>query len=192
VEDVVRIQIVTREEAGTIVVCAVWPGQDPASCRPGAGPSGRSDEEVRAHVELRVRVPALVSRLEATTLNGAIDAESPSGELNLRTVNGAIDATAKGPISAEAVNGAVKARALPGYAVQLASKNGRVELSLSAATNADVQASTLNGHVTSELGDVPAATMRPMHDVKLRIGAGGTPISLRTLNGDVSVLRAGT
>lgn len=191
-EDFARVQVVVREEAGTIVVCAVWPGQDPSTCHAGASLSGSSEDNVKVRVELRVRVPSKVIALAAHTLNGDIDAQSPAGDVDLHTLNGSIDVTARGAITAETLNGRVAARAEAGKAVRLATKNGKVEVSLPPSTDADVQASTTNGRVSSDFGDVPAPAIRRLHDVKLRLGAGGTPISLRTLNGDVLVRRAGS
>lgn len=191
-EDFARVTVVTREEAGTIVVCAIWPGQDPSTCRSGAFPSGRNENDVRVRVDFRVRVPAKVSTVAAHTMNGEIEANSPAGGVELHTMNGKIDVTAKGPITAETMNGGVTARAEPGNPVNLTTKNGKVEVQLAPSANADVQASTTNGRVTSELCDVPSPSIPRLHEVKLRLGAGGTPISLRTLNGDVRVRRAGT
>ena len=191
-EDFARVQVVVREEAGTIVVCAVWPGQDPATCHAGVALSGSSEDNVKVRVELRVRIPSKVIALAAHTLNGAIDAQSPAGDVDLHTLNGSIDVTARGAITAETLNGHVTARADAGKAVRLATNNGKVEVSLPAASDADVQASTTNGRVSSDFGDVPAPSIRRLHDVKLRLGAGGTAISLRTMNGDVLVRRAGS
>ena len=188
-ESFARVQIVTREENGVIAICALWPGQEPSSCRPGSKPGGSSGDDLHVQVELRLRVPARVSRLDAHTLNGKIAARSPAGKLHLHTMNGAIDATANGPLTAETMNGAVVGRAPAGSAVQLSTKNGAVDLLLPAASNADIEASTMNGRVTSELGSVPAPSIPNLHDVKLRVGAGGTPISLRTMNGNVTVRR---
>ena len=99
-EDVVRVQVVTREEAGTIVVCAVWPGQDASTCRPGASPSGSSDNDVRVKVEFRLRVPSKMVVIDAHTVNGDIAAQSPAGEVHLHTINGTIDPTIRSTTSA--------------------------------------------------------------------------------------------
>ncbi len=176
-----RVEIVTREENGAIAICAVWPGQDPASCRPGSAPSGSSGDDLHVQVELHVRVPAKVARLEARTMNGRITARSPAGEVRLHTMNGAIDATANGPLVARTMNGAVTGRALAGQPVDLRTSNGAVEVILPPASNADVDASTMNGHVTSDFGGAHS------DNVKLRVGSGGTPISLHTMSGNVTV-----
>jgi hypothetical protein len=190
-EDVARVQVVTREEGGVIVVCALWPGQDTSTCRPGAS-TFAGGEDVRVRVDFQVRVPAKILGIDARTMNGAIMARSAAGELSLSTMNGAIDVTGVGPITAETMNGPVVASAAAGHPIKLTTKNGRVEVSLSAAANADVEASTTNGRITSEFGEVPAAPIPRPHDVKLRLGSGGAPISLRTLNGNVAVRRSGT
>jgi len=123
-EDLAKVQIVAREEAGTIVVCAVWPGQDASTCHAGASLSGTSEDGVKVRVEFRVRVPAKVSALAAHTLNGEISAQSPAGDVDLHTLNGSIDVTARGAITAETMNGRVVARADAGKAVRLETKNG--------------------------------------------------------------------
>ena len=190
-ENFARVQIVTRQEGGVIAVCALWPDQAPSSCTPGAAPGPSSGEDLHVQVELRLRVPAAVSRLDARTMNGKIAARSPAGELHLHTMNGAIDATASGPLTAETMNGAVVGRAPAGSAVQLATRNGAVDLLLPAASNADIEARTTNGRIRSEFGGVPTPSVPNLHDARLRIGSGGTPISLRTTNGNVTVRRGG-
>lgn len=189
-ENFARVQVVTREEGGTIVVCALWPGQDPSTCRPGTSPSGGHDDDTHVQVEFRLRVPSQVAVIDAHTMNGSIVARSAAGEVNLHTMNGSIDVTARGPITAETMNGAVVAHPTLGSAVQLGTKNGKVEVVLPPSSDADIEASTTNGRVTSEFGNVPAPAIRRLHDVKLRLGTGGTPISLHTLNGNVVVRRA--
>jgi len=190
-ENFARVQVMTREDNGVIVVCALWPGQEPASCRPGSAPSGSTGDDLHVSVELRLRVPTKVALLDAHTMNGRIVARSPGGELRLHTMNGAIDATANGPLTAETMNGAVTGRAPAGHAVQLRTRNGAVEAVLPPACNADVEASTRNGRVSSEFGPVPASAIPNLQDVKLRVGSGGTPVSLQTMNGNVTVRRGG-
>jgi hypothetical protein len=73
--DLDRVRIVAREEAGTIVVCTLWPGQD--ECRPGGSPAIESDVHVR--VDFRVRVPSRVNGLVARTPTGVIVAQAPRG-----------------------------------------------------------------------------------------------------------------
>lgn len=178
-----RVRVVARDKGGTIEICALWPGQD--DCR-----SGGDGDDIHVHVEIRVRVPARVTTLVAHTMNGAIVAQSPRGEVELHTMNGSIAVSAHGAITAETLNGAVSARSLGAADVKLSTHNGRVELFLPESAGADVDASTLNGRVSSELGVVPPPAIPRIHDVKMRFGAGGPRVSLRTLNGDVAIRRS--
>lgn len=192
--DLDKVTVIAREDGGAIVFCALWPGEDASSCRPGAEPGAGAklhEDEARVRVDFRVRVPKNAARLNVRTMNGRIDAESAPGEVNLRTMNGAIDVGASGPITARTMNGRITARAAAAQRVDLETKNGGVELTLAAAANADVDASTMNGHVVSELGAVPPSTLPRMHDARFRIGAGGARVSLHTMNGDVTVRRGG-
>jgi DUF4097 and DUF4098 domain-containing protein YvlB len=184
--DLDRVRVVAREEGGTIVVCALWPGQD--ECHPGSAPSGHADD-THVRVEIRVRVPSKVNGLVARTMNGAIVAQSPRGDVKLDTLNGSISVSAFGAITAQTLNGAVVARSLGAADIKLSTHNGRVELFLPDAAGADVEASTLNGRVSSELGVVPPPSIPRIHEVKMRFGAGGPRVSLRTLNGDVAISR---
>jgi DUF4097 and DUF4098 domain-containing protein YvlB len=138
-----------------------------------------------------VRVPATVVAVEAYTMNGAITARSSAAELSLHTMNGPVDATGSAAITAETMNGAVVARATSKSPVELSTKNGSVELVLPPDGSADVEASTVNGHVTSEFGPVPAPAIPRLQDVRLRVGSGGPRVSLKTLNGNVAVRRGG-
>jgi hypothetical protein len=185
--DVARVQIVAREDGESIVVCAVWPGQDPSTCRAGAPVAGKADDDVRARVELRIRVPAKIGVVSAHTLNGDVTARAPGADVDLHTLNGSIEVSAGGVISADTSNGRVVARAAAGKSVKLATKNGAVEVSLPRSAGADLDASTLNGRVKSDFGEVPPPAIARIHTVKARVGAGGVPVSLRTMNGDVLV-----
>lgn len=191
--DLAKVTVIAREDAGAVVFCALWPGEDASSCRAGAEPggSGVRDDEARVRVDFRVRVPKNAARVNVRSMNGAIVAQSAPGEVNLRTMNGAIEVAASGPITAHTMNGRVSARAAAGQRVDLETKNGSIELTLAAAANADVDASTMNGHVVSELGAVPPPMLPRIHDARFRIGAGGPRVSLHTMNGDVNVRRGG-
>ncbi len=186
--DLGRVQIVSREEGGTLLFCALWPGQDPSSCRPG-GPRGGNSDDLDVNVEFRVRLPAKVTGVTAVTLNGAVRAHDVHGSATLRTLNGLIDVDATGEIVAETANGAVEARARAGQSVRLHTTNGAVTLALPASAGADVEAATTNGRISSDFGEVPAPSLPAMHSAQFKIGAGGTPVSLHTTNGGIRVRR---
>ena len=63
-EDVARVDVVVREDGGTLRACALWPGQ--TSCD-GKMAGGRDHVDVR--VDFVLRVPAKVSSLTVRTMN---------------------------------------------------------------------------------------------------------------------------
>lgn len=152
-------------------------------------------DDAHVEVELIVRVPAKVTRVTATTLNGGVTLRGIQAPAKLRTMNGAILAEGAGALDAETMNGAVRAAVAPkGQPVQpvrLATHNGRIELALPGDADAVVEASTMSGQITSAFGDVPAPALGLTRQTRFRIGAGKSParIDLSTMNGDVVVKR---
>jgi DUF4097 and DUF4098 domain-containing protein YvlB len=149
----------------------------------------KSVRDAEARVEIRLRVPAAATSFRARTMNGEVRANGLRGEANLRTMNGAIDVEASGPITAHAMNGRVEAHASAGSAVRLETMNGALTLWLPTNAAADVDASTTAGRIRSDFGAVPPPAIPAMHAATFRLGAGGTPVTLHTANGDVNVRR---
>ncbi len=185
-----RVQIVTREEGGTLLFCAVWPGQSPDDCRVdgrrgGAGSTGDADVKVDFHI----KVPAKVAALTALTANGAVKAKGVHGTATCRTANGRVEVEATGAIVAESANGEVVARAAAGQPATLRTANGAVTVLLPGGAAADVDAATTNGRISSEFGEVPAPTLPALHAARFKIGGGGAAITLHTTNGGIQVKR---
>ncbi len=189
-EDFARVRIVVREDGGTVVACALWPGQ--STCARDQKVTG-GNGKVDVRVDFVVRLPAKVAQLEAETMNGSLTAANLAGRARLRTMNGHVNVVAAGSVDAQTMNGSVVAQVTAsGAPVHLASKSGRVELTLPASANADVEASTLHGTISSAFGAVPPPPFPGMpNKAQFRVGAGGVRIALETLNGDV-ILRRGT
>jgi hypothetical protein len=188
-EHFAKVRIVVQEDGSTVRACALWPDQ--TSCDAVGPGSVRDDLDVR--VDFVVRAPSTLSSVAASTLNGSITARAPSGDTRLRTMNGSIDVTAPGPVDAETMNGNLVARVGgPTSRVHLATKNGRVEVVLPPNADADVEARTLHGTISSAFGKVPAPAFPGVpNEARFRVGAGGAPVALATLNGDIVVKRGG-
>lgn len=182
-----RVQIVSREENGTLVFCALWPGQDASTCR--GDHRGPVDDDIKVRVDFRVKIPAKVINVRAQTMNGPIVAKGVQGDASLHTMNGLVDVDATGEIVAETANGEVIARAASGKPVKARTTNGQITLSLPGSAGADVDASTMNGRITSDFGEVPAPSMPALHSAKFKIGAGGAAVALHTTNGSIHVRR---
>lgn len=136
-------------------------------------------------VDYVVRLPAGV-RLGLVAVDGNIVA-SASAPVEARSVNGDVTVvTSVGPVRAETVNGSVDARmtSLSGTdSVVVKSMNGHAFVFLPESVSATLDISTVNGEVR---GEFPASqnSAGPKKSLRTTLGAGTTPVRVRTLNGD--------
>lgn len=183
-------------EAGGITICALW---GPRAHCTGDGYAG--DRRLRwisrlfggrddVTVDFVVALPAGV-RLDASTVNGGITVADAAGEVRAHTVNGPITVDARGgSLDAGTVNGSVRARLgplAPGATVALATTNGSVDALVPAALDAEVDLSTVNGRVASDLPLADRSGDR--RTLRGTLGAGGSRVALRTVNGSVRLQR---
>ncbi len=189
--DDVRIEVVRHSEGVTI--CAVYPnveGREPNICAPG--PNDRSNVQNNdTSVNFTVRVPAGV-RFTGKTVNGKVDANGLSADVEARTVNGSINVTTTGLARATTVNGSITViMGNVSWSDELAFKtvNGGIDLSVPASLSAQVQVKTLNGDIST---DFPMTVTGTFSKRRLTgtVGSGGRDLSIETVNGSVQLRRA--
>ncbi|HYH85767.1 MAG TPA: DUF4097 family beta strand repeat-containing protein [Pyrinomonadaceae bacterium] len=189
--DDVRIEVVQHSEGVTI--CAVYPNVEerkPNTCAPGEG-GHMSVRDNDTSVNFRVRVPAGV-RFAGRTVNGKVEADNLTADVEATTVNGGINISTSGLARAKTVNGSI--RALMGRSdwsngLVFTTVNGGIELSFPAGLNTEVDAKTLNGEITS---DFPLTVTGRFSKRRMTgtIGGGGRELRLETVNGSVQIRRA--
>jgi len=189
-----RVRAVVRE-AGD-VVCG-----EPSNNR---GRTFRPRYEVA--FEFTIRVPRRIN-LQLCAMNGdEIRVEGTDGEFDINHLNGRITMTdIRGSGSAETLNGPVTVSfaEAPRAASWLKTLNGDVEATFPAGLSADLQLRTRNGELLTDFDiqmlPLPAAAVerrnghflyRSDGSAHVRVGRGGTSISMETMNGDVRVIRA--
>jgi hypothetical protein len=133
-----------------------------------------------------VALPAGV-RLDASTVNGGVTVADAEGEVVVNSVNGAIVLGATGgPVRASTVNGSVAAQIdalAPGSQVALESVNGSVTALLPPTVDASLDLSTTNGQLVADFDGVTVP--RRARSLHATLGAGGSRVSLHTVNGSV-------
>jgi len=148
------------------------------------------DQGVEVAVEYMVHVPrsAVIERL--ATVNGTLRISGVDHVEELRTVNGNIEVyEGGGAVRAHVTNGNVHLEL-----THLREKdetfaettNGSVLLAVPADTQADLEARCLNGSFSSELPVALESTLRP-REMHGKLGHGGAPIRLRTVNGGIQI-----
>lgn len=144
----------------------------------------------QAEVHFRVQVPAGV-KLDLVMVDGNVMSAS-SAPVRARGVNGNLTiATSVGPVTVKTVNGDVDARmsSLSGSdSVHVETVNGSAFLFLPETVSASVDIGSTNGTL---LTDFPGAAARDRFTKQIvaTLGAGVTPVRVRTLNGDAQLRR---
>jgi hypothetical protein len=190
------VRIETVRGADGVTICAVYPTPSgsavPNRCVPGedwAVANQGNDVEVR----FVVRIPRGVHFMGKTT-NGAIDARALQADATVSTVNGDVTASAAGVVEASTVNGSIEVTtgtADPGRDLRFTTVNGNITLQLPAAFRARVDASLLNGEISSAF-PLQVRRKRPVgQEASGYIGSGGRKLHLETVNGSIRIRRAG-
>lgn len=186
----VRIEVVRHAEGVTI--CAVYPspGGRANTCEPG----DRGSMNVRNNdtaVNFTVRVPSGV-RFNGRTVNGNVEANNLTADVDVSTVNGNVEVTTTGLAAAKTVNGSITVemgRADWNGDMEFKTVNGSIDLSMPASLSAEVEVKTLNGEISSDFPLTVRGTFSRRH-MSGTIGGGGRSLQLETVNGSVNIRRA--
>ncbi len=125
---------------------------------------------------------------EGRTSNGKIEVDTLEGAAFLRTSNGGLDLQeVTGEVDAETSNGGISYSGdmIAGGDNRLITSNGNVDVELLGTPSIELDASTSNGDITSEL-PITATTTGDDHLVGT-IGDGEADLYIRTSNGNVMI-----
>lgn len=191
--DVNSVELKVVQHAGGVTICALYPNEDgePNTCEPGEGKGRNSTRNNDVRVDFTVKVPYRVGFV-GRTINGEISANSLSGNVITRTINGSIKISTAGYADASTINGEILARlgdAVWTSDLSFSTLNGGITLDLPAHTSAEVDAKTMNGSINSEF-PLASSTLNRKH-IKGKIGSGGRSLILKTLNGSINLRIAG-
>lgn len=143
------------------------------------------------------------TRVKLTTVNGALNVQTPGSEVACETTNGAVIVESAATLSATTVNGKIRFQAesvdevsttngsIEGKLLSMRPSKGRVEtvngsvsLSLPASAAFTLEAENVNGSVKSLFDGLTASK----HSIRGDVGGGGQTIALETVNGSIEVL----
>lgn len=189
------VEIEVIEDAEGVLICAVYPddrGERPNRCARGDDyHMSTHDNDVAVHFE--VGVPSGVE-LDARTVNGDVRATGLTARVRTSTVNGSIRVESRGVVSAHTVNGSIDASM--GSAdwtgpLEFHTVNGGITLRVPEGTGADIEVETVNGDLETDFPLTIEGRLRwgPKR-LRGRIGGGGQPLELHTVNGSIRLLRA--
>jgi DUF4097 and DUF4098 domain-containing protein YvlB len=156
-------------------------------------PESRRSGHRHLSVEYTLTVPKGAALDKFELVNGSLTVSGLGGEVNAELVNGEAKLTGlAGNVSVEAVNGEVTVeleKLDPRQRVKLETVNGGIELRLAAGVAADVEAETVNGHLSNDFGITVTKHKYVGADMTGSIGSGGGEVRLNTVNGKIRVVK---
>jgi hypothetical protein len=149
------------------------------------------NEGVEVAVEYTIHVPHGARLEHIGTVNGTLRIAGVELVEDVHTVNGNIEVLdAGGSVHAHTTNGNVHLelahlRDNNGFTAE--TTNGSLVLAVPSDTHADLEARCLNGNFYSELPLAIESSQRP-REIHGKLGRGGVPIHLRTVNGGIRIV----
>src|SRR5216684_1509374 len=149
------------------------------------------NEGVEVAVEYTIHVPRGARVEHIGTVNGTLRIAGVDAAEDLHTVNGNIEVyEGGGNVHAHTTNGNVHlelARVQDNNGSTAETTNGSILLAVPVDIQADLETRCLNGNFLSELPVTMEGSLRP-REMHGRLGNGGAPIRLHTVNGGIRVV----
>jgi len=149
-------------------------------------------ENAEVAVEYIIHVPYRVLLHSIRTVNGSVSVRGVQGAGELKSVNGNVEVlNSSGRFSARTTNGNLHlelASLTDGAPMDLETVNGSVTLGLPSNASADLSVRNMNGDVSSDVPVTSTVALPGTQILRGRLGHGGNPISLRTVNGGIRLL----
>ncbi len=132
----------------------------------------------------KLQVNSVSGSVEVGNVGADARVNSVSGNVGLGHVNGSLDVTS--------VSGGVKAALMnlspPG--IHINSVSGSIEIGFKSEVNADFTAEHVSGQVYLDVPNVTRDSEEKSSNVRARIGAGGTPITISSVSGNIRLTRS--
>lgn len=129
----------------------------------------------------KLQVRSISGSLEIGNVGADARVNSVSGNLGLGQVNGSLDVSSiSGRLNATLVF-------LSPQGIHIKSVSGSVELGFKSEVNADFNAESVSGQVYLDVPNVSRDSEERSSNVRARIGAGGSPITISSVSGNIRV-----
>ena len=182
---------------GDILICALWRditedcderGYRTYNSRNRNRDRWDRDNDDDVSLEITVRVPNGV-KVDVSSVNGGLDIDGVTAEVEAHTVNGGIEARSSGgPVNATTVNGDIDVRmgVIGTGNLDFSTTNGSVTVTVPDGLNADISMRTVNGSVGADFPMTVNGRINPRR-ITATIGKGGMRIDLSTVNGSIDL-----
>ena len=132
----------------------------------------------------KLQVSSISGSLEVGNVGADARVTSISGNLGLGQVNGSLEVSSiSGGLNATLVR-------LSPEGIHIKSVSGSVEIGFKSDVNADFEAEHVSGQVHLDVPNVTRDSDEKSSNVRARIGAGGTPITISSVSGNIRLTRS--
>src|SRR5215216_2300752 len=132
----------------------------------------------------KLQVSSVSGNLEVGNVGADARVNSISGNLGLGQVNGSLEVSSvSGGLNATLVS-------LSPQGIHIKSVSGSVEIGFKSEVNADFNAESVSGQVYLDVPNVTRDSEGNPSNVRARIGAGGTPITISSISGNIRLTRS--
>jgi cytoskeletal protein RodZ len=144
-------------------------------------------------VRYEVKLPRGLRQVEIKTVNAGVKVADMAGAVEVKAQNASVELEdVSGATTIKLVNGQIKAsydEKLAGPQ-ELSTVNGKIEVELDDDIDANIDAHTVSGNIELD-GDLEFKVEKKIvgQSASGRVGSGGQPISIKTVNGPITVSR---
>jgi hypothetical protein len=181
-----KVRIVAEKNGDGVTICVLYPDRQGRTGDDCGSTHNQDTGKNDVSVDFQVRLPKGV-RLSSHTVNGSLDGQGLASEVVANTVNGSVHLSTSLSAEVSTVNGSIETSvgSLDGKgSLEFSTVNGSIVLKLAKDVGAEVEASTVNGHLSTDFPLTVSGKFGP-RSIRGTIGAGGRTVKLSTVNGDI-------
>ena len=132
-------------------------------------------------------------KLQASSISGSLEIGNVGADARVTSISGNVGlGQINGSLEVSSVSGSVKATlvSLSPQGIHIKSVSGSVEIGFKSEVNADFDAKDVSGQVYLEVPNVIRDSEAKSSNVRARIGAGGTPITISSVSGNIRLTQS--
>jgi hypothetical protein len=156
--------------------------------------AGEIDGPVRVNsISGSVNIGNLLAKLEVNSVSGSVEIGNVGADVRVSSVSGNVGlGEVNGTVQVSSVSGSVKTTlvSLSPEGIRINSVSGSVEIAFKSDVNAEFNAQGISGQVYLDVPNVIRESEEKSPNVRARIGAGGTTITVTSVSGNVRLTRS--
>ena len=132
-------------------------------------------------------------KLQVSSVSGSLEVGNVGEEARLNSISGKVRlGKVNGYLNVSSVSGSLNAAlvSLSPQGIHINSVSGSVEIAFNSEVNADFTSESVTGEVFLEVPNVIRESEEKSSNIRARIGAGGTPITISSISGNIRLRRS--